>query len=171
MRRNAHPRQSHEVQAGSTLLGDFPSVPIARVKSTPFRESKLPISRVNEAAVRFPDTRPACPARRSVEPITRKLLAPEITILNLYRSQDPESDWFCSLNKAKAHGVEVGLSSLTEYPLTISTLVTSSGPDAPESASDRPPLTDAGAWGAFSQLNAFQPVTPSARAVCPRGST
>ena len=63
--------------------------------------------------------------------------------------------------------MEVGLSSLTECLLTISNLVTSSGPDAQDSANDRPPLADVGAWGAFSQLSAFQPVTPSARAVCP----
>jgi len=67
--------------------------------------------------------------------------------------------------------VEVGLNSLTECPLTIGSLVTSSGPDAQDSASDRPPLADAGAWGAFNQLDALQPVTPSTRAVCPRGST
>ena len=53
----------------------------------------------------------------------------------------------------------------------IGSLVTSSGPDAQDSGSGRSPLADAGAWGAFSQLSAFQPVTPSTCAVCPRGST
>ena len=53
--------------------------------------------------------------------------------------------------------VILGLSSLTQCPLTIGSLVRGSGPEAPNDGG--PPLLDVRAWGAFSELGAFRSVT------------
>ena len=55
----------------------------------------------------------------------------------------------------------LGLSSLTQGPLTIGSLVRGSSPEAPNDG--RLPLFDVRAWGAFSELKTFRSANPIRR--------
>ena len=56
----------------------------------------------------------------------------------------------------------LSLSSLTERPLAIGSLVGSSAPEAPDNSC--PSLLDERAWGTFSELDTLQSVTHQTRA-------